>query len=137
MIQLRVFTIQEANALIPDLARMIVNLRESRERIEKKEAEIDALELVTESDSPSGRALVNSEVERLNLLIADFNASVDALHGHGCFLKDVEMGLVDFYSVIDGKVVYLCWKYGEEEVSHWHEVGEGYASRQRLAKEKS
>ena len=109
MIQLRVFTSQEANALIPELTRMIANLRESRERIEKKEAEIDALELVTESDSPSGHTLVNSEVECLNRLIADFNASVDVFHGQGCFLKDVEMGLVDFYSVVDGKVVYLCW----------------------------
>ena len=137
MIQLRVFTAQEANAMIPELTRMIASLREARACIEKKEAEIDALELVTESDSPSGCVLINGEVEHLNRLIADFNAAVDALHGHGCFLKDVDMGLVDFYSVVDGKVVYLCWKYGEEEVSHWHEVGEGYISRQRLAKEKS
>lgn len=135
MIQLKVFTAKEANLLIPEISRLILDLREKRTLVEKKEVEIDALELVTEEDSESGCTLINREVEGLNRLITDFNATVDILHGHGCFLKDFEMGLVDFYAVMDGKVVYLCWKFGEEEVTHWHEVGEGFASRQSLPKD--
>ncbi len=135
MIQLKVFTTKEANALIPEISRLILDLREKRTLIEKKEVEIDALELVTEDDSEAGHALLKREVEQLNCLIADFNATVDFIHGHGCFLKDVNTGLVDFYAVMDGKVVYLCWKFGEEEITHWHEVGGGYASRQQLPKE--
>lgn len=137
MIQLKVFTPKEANALLPELSRLILDLREQRSLIEKKEAEIDALELVTEENSEPGYAGINREVERLNQLIADFNAKVDALHGHGCFLKDVDTGLVDFYAVMEGKVVYLCWMFGEEAVTHWHEVGEGFASREPLPKDES
>lgn len=137
MIQLKVFTPKEANALIPELSRLIVTLRDQRALIEKKEAEIDALELVTDEISKAAYSGINREVEHLNRLIADFNAQVDTIHSLGCFLKDVEMGLVDFYSVMEGKVVYLCWMFGEESVTHWHEVGEGFASRESLPKQES
>ena len=50
----------------------------------------------------------------------------------GCFLKDIETGLVDFYALHEGRVVYLCWRLGEPQVSFWHEVGRGFTYRQPI-----
>jgi hypothetical protein len=47
-------------------------------------------------------------------------------------VKDVQLGLLDFPSEREGRVVFLCWRYGEPEVAHWHEVDTGYAARKPL-----
>ncbi|MBI4550450.1 MAG: DUF2203 domain-containing protein [Candidatus Omnitrophica bacterium] len=133
MIQIKVFTHEEATAMIPELTGLITRLHALRDKAAGKEAEIDALELVSGTDAASkGSPAVNREIEALNAVIAEFNSAVDAIHEKGCFLKDIDLGLVDFYSLREGKVVYLCWKYGEPEIAHWHHVGEGYAHRHPL-----
>lgn len=132
MLQLRVFTVKEANQLIPSLEGLLVKIRARTLEIEKKEVEIDALELILDPEDEKGEKVFKSELEALNALIAGFNGFVDEIQKHGCVLKDVEKGLIDFYSVVDGKVVYLCWQYGEKEIQFWHEIGEGFSSRHPL-----
>ena len=62
-----------------------------------------------------------------------FYGIVDEIHETGCVLKDVDLGLVDFYGYHKGRMVYLCWKLGESEVSYWHEIGHGYIHRQPIS----
>ena len=50
----------------------------------------------------------------------------------GCVVKDLDEGLVDFPSLIEGEEVYLCWKLGEEHIDFWHGVDEGFAGRKPL-----
>ncbi len=50
----------------------------------------------------------------------------------GAVVKDVKIGLVDFYYKHEGKDVLLCWKYGEKQISHWHEVETGYDARKSI-----
>ena len=50
----------------------------------------------------------------------------------GVELKDYYIGLIDFPCWMDGREVNLCWKLGEPEVAHWHELDAGYSGRQRL-----
>jgi hypothetical protein len=50
----------------------------------------------------------------------------------GCLLRDIDLGIVDFPSIHDGKEVYLCWKLGEESVGFWHEVDAGFAARKPI-----
>ena len=47
-------------------------------------------------------------------------------------VRDLERGLVDFPSVIDGREVYLCWLLDEPAVGHWHGVDAGFAGRRPL-----
>ena len=47
----------------------------------------------------------------------------------------IEHGLLDFPTTLDDRVVYLCWKRGESQVSHWHEINGGFAGRQPLTRE--
>lgn len=54
------------------------------------------------------------------------------IESHGCIVKDIDLGLIDFPSARDGEAVYLCWKLGEPIVGYWHAIDEGFASRRSL-----
>ena len=127
--QIKVFTVEEAEALLPMLSVLLDRVRVVRDTIQKLEVEIDLEELVQEE----GRsARLDAKVEAYNLKIVEFYGVIDKIHEPGCFLKDAGMGLIDFYSMREGKVVYLCWKQGEERITFWHEVGQGFGSREAL-----
>ena len=135
MNQLKVFTAEEANRLLPKLTDMITALQAHHRKILAKEVEIDALELLYPSQDETPSSEIAKEIEIYNESVSRFYALIDEIHEMGCLLKDIETGLLDFYGVYQGKVVYLCWRLGEPEVGFWHEVGRGYAYRQPLIQE--
>ena len=61
--------------------------------------------------------------------LKDALADIDAL---GVQVKDLDIGLLDFPCIVEGKIVLLCWKLGELTIGHWHGVDEGYAGRKRI-----
>lgn len=132
MEDIKIFTVEEANELLPLLTEMLYDLKDNHENILRKQAEIDALELIMDRSSDAGLREIEKQVSRLNDLMADFNLTLEKVQHQGCLVKDVETGLIDFYAVMDGEVVYLCWKLGESRVEHWHPVGEGFAARKRI-----
>ena len=135
MNQLKVFKADEVNQLLPKLTEMIQELQEKRELIVAQEVEIDALEIVTEAKEDNASPLIHRKIESYNQTVNRFYEIIDEMHEIGCLLKDVDSGLVDFYAIHEGRVVYLCWKLGEKKIRFWHEVGKGYAYRQPLAHE--
>ena len=73
-------------------------------------------------------------------MCAERDTSVNALRealqqieSTGCVIKDLDIGLIDFPCMVDDQEIYLCWKLGESEVLHWHELDAGFAGRQSLA----
>ena len=136
MNQLKVFTVEEANQMIPKLTGQIIELQKRQREILNKEVEIDTLEHLhpeSEEEGPSPEA--EQQIGIYNKLVSQCYELIDQIQGQGCFLKDAEAGLVDFYTLYQGRVVYLCWKLGEERVDHWHEVGRGYTYRQPIIQE--
>ena len=130
--KIKVFTVEEAKALIPRLTDLLRELQSKREAITSQEVEIDALELVTEKKEGEPANILEKSVEKYNHTVARFYAIIDEVQATGCFLKDIDLGLVDFYTLYQGRVVYLCWRLGENEIQFWHEVGRGYSYRQPL-----
>ena len=74
----------------------------------------------------------NEHADRLRELADDIGRTVTRIHEPGCVVKDLEMGLVDFYGKHEGKTVFLCWQFGEAAVIHYHALDSGFESRQRL-----
>ena len=130
--QVKVFTLEEANALLPRLTVIVRDLQAKREKIQFLEVEIDTLELVTEKDCGGSSPLLNKKVDEYTRIMAAFYAQVDEIHGLGCFLKDLDMGLIDFYALRNNRGIFLCWKLGEEKVEHWHDMNKGFTSREKL-----
>ncbi len=120
----RVFTLEEATALLPRLTELLTALRDAqRMAVELGGAAAGH----TASSNGSAAAAVTAsgpmlEVERLG-------GEIDAL---GVILRDPETGLVDFASVREGEQIYLCWRLGEDRIAHFHPRDTGFMGRQPL-----
>ena len=68
--------------------------------------------------------------EQVDEVAHSINGYMDELAQIGCVFKGFDQGLVDFYCKRDDRDVFLCWKYGEPAVEHWHELEGGFAGRQ-------
>lgn len=77
-------------------------------------------------------ALLEAEKDRLKPLAVKLNDVLEELEHLGCYVKDIDIGLVDFLSTFEGRDIFLCWKLGEEHISHWHEIDEGFPHRQEI-----
>ena len=130
--QIKIFTREEANALLPKLTVIIHSLQTVREKILSLEVEIDTLELIAEKNDAGASSTLNKKVDEYTHAMVSFNNLVDEIHGLGCFLKDVDTGLIDFYAMQNNHGVFLCWRLGEEKVEYWHDINTGFTSREKL-----
>ena len=64
--------------------------------------------------------------------LQEISANLQAVHEMGVLVKDVDMGLCDFPHLLNGRIVFLCWKRGETAFEAWHDVDTGFANRQPL-----
>jgi hypothetical protein len=75
---------------------------------------------------------LDEAVSRLRDAELELSKAALGLEGLGVVLKDPQTGLIDFPSLMEGEIVELCWRLGEEKVAHWHRVGEGFRGRKPL-----
>jgi len=135
MPQPRLFTLEEANALVPTLHRLVGRqmLRqgeiEDRLRQLKRVAGPDLHDLeIAEDDAVEVRQLKTDLMER----IAAYEGGGQGVASLGAVVKDTRTGLVDFYGHLDGRTVWLCWRYGEEKIDFFHELDSGFSGRKPL-----
>lgn len=126
----RVFTLSEARGLMPRLRKLLNRVLKEREALLDMRVEIDLAREKAEAGgggSPMGPAY-------LAHLIA-FSEAIQEIEYMGVHVKDLRTGLVDFPYDRDGRIVYLCWRPDEDEISWWHETDAGFAGRQPLTDE--
>jgi hypothetical protein len=127
---IKLFTLGEANALLPRVTPLLITLRESKEQLDAASA---ALDRFTPAMRGNGHGMDAMSLERQ---IADLIAGIAPLLREiaelGIEIKDLNQGLIDFPSVRDGRVVYLCWRLGEGEISYWHDLDAGFAGREPI-----
>ncbi|HEX3775612.1 MAG TPA: DUF2203 domain-containing protein [Polyangiaceae bacterium] len=132
----RVFTISEVNALIPDLSELVGDQLREQSDIEHDLAELTRLSGVT-PDSLEPGADDRPEVLRLKhdlkKRIQRYEAGWARVQTMGGVIKDPQIGLVDFYGRIGEKLVWLCWRYGEDSLAYYHELESGYRGRRPLS----
>jgi hypothetical protein len=129
----KIFTIEQANAMLPlvraittDVANLARELVERRHRLDIITAGRD---LKAGDPYADELAHVDAELERDAVRL---KAYLDELKELGVEPKGAVEGLVDFPALLEGRLVFLCWKLGEPEVTHWHELEGGFAGRQSL-----
>jgi hypothetical protein len=124
------FTVDEANDLLPALRALMKRIFQDLESLRKKsESVIREGRLSPGSPDLMERLQEDDEIVRL---IQEIRGLVEEIHSFGCVCKGVEKGLVDFPCVLGGEIVFLCWRYGEESVGHWHRIQDGFAGRRPL-----
>jgi hypothetical protein len=132
----RIFSVEEANRLLPALERSLDVLAGIAREATAVRREIDVLGAIAGSGASGENPDVVALREREAALAAQlerFRAELAAVSAHGCILRDLELGLVDFYTMAQGRVVCLCWRRGESRIEHWHGVDEGFSGRRPLS----
>jgi hypothetical protein len=126
----RLFTVQEAEATLPLVRRIVGDLLATyprwREAVAAYEVVTGAARDLETPELRSARETVTREAEQINSFLLE-------LEQIGCLFKGFDAGLVDFYALHDDRLIFLCWRHGEERITHWHEVDAGFADRQPLA----
>jgi hypothetical protein len=138
----RTFSLDEAHALLPVLESLLRRGMEAKGQVEEIEAEFQELNhrifLAGGSEIDvvkfsRRRALSDKALQQVKDCLAEIEAT-------GVQVKDMDTGLLDFPCVVEGETILLCWKLGEERITHWHGTEEGFASRkpidQRIARAK-
>jgi hypothetical protein len=125
---MKLFTIDEANALLPSVREILQKIRRSRRRLN---AYRQAAEQAAEGAEQGGGGMANGVLYAA--ILTNFTSEMSELEGLGVQLKDFDRGLVDFPSLRDGRVVLLCWQLGEgDELEWWHDMDAGFGGRTPL-----
>jgi hypothetical protein len=120
------FTLQQANDTLQTIRPLMEEVQSIRRKILEKQPETwTAIE----------KSVGNGGNRTLSGMVQDFerlDALVHRILDTGAQIKDINIGLMDFSAMKDGREVYLCWQYGEGEIAYWHEVDAGYTGRQPI-----
>jgi hypothetical protein len=123
----RRYTIDEANALVPEVRAVLLQLAVEQRRLDAAHADMHR-RLDSNGDPEAAAGATRSEAE-----VAGIGEGMRNLITHleelGVQLRDTDMGLVDFPGERDGQPVWLCWRLADVAVAYWHGTDEGYATR--------
>ena len=131
----RVFSISEVNALIPSLSTLVERQLREQSEIEQGLAELTRLtgkpprSLAKNPDDSNDVGRLKSD---LRGRVRRYEAGWGEVQNLGGVVKDPRIGLVDFYGRIDGRTVWLCWRYGEESIGYYHDLDAGFSGRRAL-----
>ena len=130
----RYYGIDEANGLLPEVERILAALRDQRSEL------IGMRDRVVAASPPDDEAPTPAVAERIRLLrlgmqglIDQMQAGVARLVELDISLRDISTGLIDFPALVTGRPIWLCWRLGEGDITHWHSVDEGFDSRRPLS----
>ena len=125
------FTLSEANRTLPLVRRIVADITglypKWRELVYRYEY------AAAQSRPEQGESPEQLELHRqIEQVAREINEYLEELEQIGCIFKGFEQGLVDFYTMLEGREVFWCWKVGEERIEHWHELEDGFEGRQRV-----
>jgi hypothetical protein len=120
------FTLPEANTALETIRPLVDEIMQIRERVLAKQPE--AWPAIEKSAGNGGNRALSNMVKDFER----FDALIHHIQDSGVLIKDINTGLLDFPALKNGREVYLCWQYGEDDIQFWHEVEAGFAGRQPI-----
>ncbi len=130
----RFFSVEKANSALVLVRPIVTELLTRHKRLTKVQFEIEALEEKIQQQGQleleeCDEALLDQLYDEMYKTLDRITHNIEELHAVGCVFKDFQVGITDFPTHFNGRDVYLCWQHGESEISHWHEMEDGYNGR--------
>jgi hypothetical protein len=122
----RYFSVDEANALLPEIRPLMSDLLNRRGKVVESRQEMAPFLRKPGLNVGGGKA---------SDMVQDFiviERLANKIRSYGCVIKDLNGGLVDFLSERNGREVYLCWRYGEDQIEYYHELHTGFQGRRKF-----
>ena len=119
------FTISKAEAHLPALSTLLKRAQELKGMLDRQ---------ITQRVTTSGREELYTDLHDLdqNEAKEEFYNVVERIEKYGCVLRDVDEGIINFYTRFEGRDVFLCWKIGTKRINFWHEIDEDYSDRKKI-----
>ncbi len=127
----KIFTTDEANRMLPLVSRIADDIVATYANVNLALQAFEAEKAVADHDESRLPQLRRCDEEVANVLDR-FQGLIEEIEALGGTVKDYERGMIDFYGEVDGEIVYLCWQRGEEQITHWHRLDEGFGKRRPL-----
>ena len=128
---MRIFDRAEASALIPRLRPLVAELLETRRQVAIGLLEAQTARRMRAETGVAAHA--HADEDHLRDAQVRLVRLVEKIQAHGCIVKDVDLGLVDFLALRGEEIVNLCWKIDEPDIAWWHGMDEGFAARKPIA----
>lgn len=134
------FTVEEAEKLIGLLETTFERIKRNKQHFLWLQEELAILKLVVEcgaDDKNSDAVSLSEKTKKFKSIAKEIEKDIATVEETGCILRDADKGLVDFFSIQNGTVVFLCWKKGEDAIKYWHSIHDGFAGRRLLMRSPS
>lgn len=136
----RYYSLEEANGALPELRRLFARIFQVRPQLAASYRKLDDAghtpgrgdfegEVAESLDPSELEPALLSEYGRFRALAETLRADIGEVEAHGCSIKDLTSGLVDWLALNGDQPVLLCWRFGEDEVAFFHELDAGFAGR--------
>lgn len=128
----RYFTLDEANALIPEVRPRLEECQRIVEALRPIQETLSRAAIVSRGNGHGDEGALGQQAQKARQLTERLQEHLARIQALGIEVKDIERGLIDFRHRREGRDVYLCWMLGEDEIAWWHPVETGFAGRQPL-----
>ncbi len=123
------FTLEEARKVLPKVQHHMTRLLTIHDEL----TALSGVKVHAESEDWTAHLLAININKRYHELSFKYFAEMEALTRVGCYVKDVQQGLVDFYSKLGDKDIMFCWQCDEPDLLYYHETHTGYEGREPIA----
>ncbi|KIL37507.1 cell division protein DivIVA [Cohnella kolymensis] len=133
--QFKTFTLNEANALLPEIKENLLKLQAMVGAIEARHSDLQKKKAMYKQSPVStgaGKDDFFKEESALDFMRMEAELLLSNFARKGVQLKMIDPGLIDFPAVWDGNDVLLCWKQGEERITHYHGWNDGFMGRKPI-----
>lgn len=129
--QPRIFSLEEANALLPEIEAILCRISEKKESYDRLHDQLLMQELICQSsksapseaqDHVTIQQTIDAEAKTLEEAWASLQKDVDEILRLGCIVRSIKQGWIDFLGRHEGKQIYFCWKKGEKVIQYYHSV---------------
>lgn len=127
----KLFTLPEANEALAVVGPLLEDLAESKRGLDVVHTSL--LRLTPHQRENGHRLNAIGLEQQMEKLVDRLARGIRDIELMGIELKDIDTGLIDFPALHRGRVIYLCWRLGEESIAYWHEITTGFAGRRPIA----
>lgn len=129
---MKLFTLGEANVLLPELKQDLYKLQSLIDEIDDQYLELQTIK-AKHKLSPETRGTTADpyfeQESQIDFMRMEAELQISNFTRKGVLIKSISPGLLDFPAILEGKEVLLCWKQGEDQISHYHGWNEGFMGR--------
>lgn len=123
----RIFTVEEAESLVPELTETFASIQAEKAALESI---LPDIRRAAENRQSGGGSEYGPRYVAALTRISD---ALERVSKMGVMVKDVDKGLCDFPYDRDGRLIFLCWKVGEDSISWWHDMDAGFGGRRAIS----